>query len=87
MLTDVAVKIVPTKTDLKNSCVPKPSKPQKHKAMTVPINKGTKTPQQAIIVDLIPDFISDFRFVPRPAENIIKITPISAINEMKLLVS
>ena len=87
ILTEVAVKIVPMNIDLKKFNVPKPSKPQKQSAIIVPIIKGTKTPIQAIIVDLIPDFTSDFKFVPKPAENIIKITPISAMYVINLFAS
>ena len=79
MLTDVAVKIVPMKTASKNLCVPKPSKPQKQSAIIVPITRGVMTPHAATIVALNPDFARDLRFVPSPAENMIRMTPISAI--------
>ena len=43
---------------------------------------GVITPKKAIAVDFIPDFISDFKFVPRPALNIMRTTPISDIKFM-----
>ena len=55
--------------------------------MIVPKINGTKTPQQAMIVAFTPDLIKDLMFVPRPAENIIKITPISAMYEINWFVS
>ena len=44
-----------------------------------PRTRGTKTPAQAISRDFTPVRSRSFRLVPRPAENISKMTPISAI--------
>ena len=82
ILTDVAVRIVPIKTHLKKLCVPQPSEPKKKIDIIVPMISGTKTPQQATSVALNPDFTRDLRLVPSPAENIIRITPISDIYEI-----
>ena len=82
MLTDVAVSIVPINTQRKKFGVPQPSLPKKNMAIIVPIINGINTPLVAIIVALKPDFTRDLRFVPRPAENIIRITPISAMYEI-----
>ncbi len=67
---------------LKKFCVPNPSNPKKKKDIIVPITRGTITPHAAITVDLTPDLINDLRFVPSPAENMIRITPISDIYEI-----
>ncbi len=82
MDTLVAVIMTPMNTFLRNSSVPGSPKPWKSPESTKPPIRGTSTPQLAIRSALKPTFTSSRRFVPRPAENMRRMTPISAMSLM-----
>ena len=73
--TEVAVKIIPIKIQLKMFSVPKPILP-KGNDTSKPRTIGTTTPAQAISVAASPVFLSSCRLVSSPVENIKRRTPI-----------
>ena len=80
ILTEVAVKITPinifcNKTFVVASFI-KSRSLNRYATKNPPIN-GINTPNKAIIKDAFPVFLSSFKSVSRPAENINKITPSS----------
>ena len=81
MLTDVAVRMTPTKTFCSItivSLVPSVGLLKKYVSAEPP-SKGTITPIRAMIKDALPVFFSSRTSVSRPAVNIRIITPSSAI--------
>lgn len=79
MLTEVAVRIVPTNTA--SSHPPAEISPQRSAAMArpAPMSSGVKTPSSATQKPAFPDSFRSWMLVPMPAVNRITITPNSEI--------